>query len=132
MQYASPTHPSRTLSARQKDEPVAITAQDFILPLIGRQQDRTHDVEAVFQEYKPPEKYHPRGTQKSLPEQKESQIDQIYARIKDTEKKRALFLFVVCVSLSQLVPIFRTSQLQIRSICLIVVEPRQPLHRIYL
>lgn len=85
------------LVSAQKDEPVAVTASDFILPLIGRQQDRTHDVETVFKEFAPSEKCHARGTLKALPEQTQSQIDQIYARIKDTEKKRVLYLFDFCV-----------------------------------
>ena len=83
----------------QKEEPVAVTPSDFILPLIGRQQDRTHDVETVFKEFAPPEKYHARGTLKALPEQSQSQIDQIYSRIKDNEKKRVLYLFVFCFGL---------------------------------
>lgn len=87
-------------------------------------------METVFKEFTPPEKYHARGTLKMLPEQTESQIDQIYARIKDAEKKRVQLL-LVCCSFSSLVLISPMLQPQTRSIYRIVVDPLRHLQQMY-
>lgn len=75
-----------------ESEDVSLPQEDFLSPLIARQHERTLDVETVSHSLIHHQESTSRNTMKMLPTQTSSQIDQIYSRIKETDKRKAILL----------------------------------------